>query len=118
MASMTALQNDRHEQNQRAHHDRLPYRHLPTADDDPGAPRLSNQMTMSENELESLKERIRQWIRYTEDTAYLRRKHEALLNKIGGGDTGADHQGDAQPGVARQQADTDDFEWEPRSDCS
>jgi hypothetical protein len=115
---MTALQNDRHEQNQRAHYDRLPHRHLPAADDDLGAPHSPNQMTMSEKEAESLKERIRQWIRYTEDTAYLRRKHEALLNKIGGGDTDANHQGDAQPGLAGQQADTDDFKWEPRSDCS
>jgi hypothetical protein len=113
---MTALQNDRHEQNQRAHYDRLPDRHFFTADDDPGAPHPPNQMTMSDNELESLKERIRQWIRYTEDTAYLRRKHEALLNKIGGGDTDANHQGDAQPGVAGQQADTDDFQWHPGFD--
>jgi hypothetical protein len=95
MASMTALQSDRHEQNQRAH-----------------------QMTMSEKEQRSLEDLILQWIRYTEDTQYLRRKHEALLDKIGGGDTDANHQGDAQPGVAGQQADTDDFEWEPRSDCS
>jgi hypothetical protein len=73
-------------------------------------------MTMSENELESLKERIRQWIRYTEDTQYLRRKDEALLNKIGGGDTDANHQGDAQPGVAGQQATTDDFQWHPGFD--
>ena len=115
---MTALQNDRQEQNQRAHHDRLPDRHLPAADDDPGAPHPPNQMTMSENEQRSLEDLILQWIRYTEDTAYLRRKHEALLNKIGGGDTGANHQGDAQPGVAGQQTHSDDFEWEPRSDCS
>ena len=73
---------------------------------------------MSENESESLKERIRQWIRYTEDTAYLRRKHEALLAKVRGGDTDGHHQGATESGVACQQAGTDDFEWEPRSDCS
>jgi hypothetical protein len=75
-------------------------------------------MTMTENENESLKERIRQWIRYTEDTAYLRRKDEALLAKVRSGDTGGDCEGTPTPGVAGKQADTDDFEWEPRSDCS
>jgi hypothetical protein len=75
-------------------------------------------MTMSEKEQRSLEDLILQWIRYTEDTAYLRRKDEALLNKIGGGDTDANHQGDAQPGVAGQQADTDDFQWHPGFDMS
>jgi hypothetical protein len=73
---------------------------------------------MTDNENESLKERIRQWIRYTEDTAYLRRKDEALLKQIGGGDTGGHHQGDAQPGLAGEQAGTDDFEWHPGFDMS
>jgi hypothetical protein len=73
---------------------------------------------MTDKENESLKERIRQWIRYTEDTQYLRRKNEALLAKVRGGNTGADHRGDAQPGVAGEQTDSDDFEWHPGFDMS
>jgi hypothetical protein len=73
-------------------------------------------MTMSEKEQRSLEDLILQWIRYTEDTQYLRRKDEALLKKIGGSDTGGDRQGTPTPGVAGQQADTDDFEWHPGFD--
>lgn len=53
-----------------------------------------------------------------DENEYLRRKGDELLRKIGSADTGGDHQRDATPGVARQQAPSDDFEWHPGLDLS
>jgi hypothetical protein len=53
-----------------------------------------------------------------DENEYLRRKGDELLRQIRGADTGGDRQGATTPGVAGEQTDTDDFEWEPRSDCS
>ena len=51
-----------------------------------------------------------------DENEYLRRKGDELLRKIRGADTGGDRQRDASPGVARQQAPSDDFEWHPGFD--
>jgi hypothetical protein len=53
-----------------------------------------------------------------DENEYLRRKDEALLKQIGGGDTGGHHQGAPEPGLAGEQADSDDFEWHPGFDMS
>ena len=53
-----------------------------------------------------------------DENEYLRRKGDELLKQIGGADTGGDHQRDATPWVARQQAPSDDFEWHPGFDMS
>jgi hypothetical protein len=53
-----------------------------------------------------------------EENEYLRRKGDELLRQIGGADTGGDRQGTTTPGLAGQQADTDDFEWHPGFDMS
>ena len=105
-----------HEQNQRDYHDGLPDHRLSAAGDRPVHPNQPNQMTPQERE--HIREKVLQWIRYTEDSEYLRRRHEELIAKVRGGDTGGDHQGDAPQGMVREQADSDDFEWHPGLDLS